>query len=129
MAGFQCGDYALAHDLRWLDALRPLAAVAGVILHASRILEVLARLGVGQTAQRDNNLYENLNQLQYDHGMPRPLSRCLHQLRQLGNDARHVVRPLNVADAEFAFYAVIHWLGWYFRDFRHGPRRLCNSMT
>ncbi len=86
---FRVGDYALSHDLGWLDQLRPLGAVEGVILHASRVLEVMARSIAGQ-CDRTNRVLDNINELENYHGLPRPLSRCLHQLRMMGNDVRHV---------------------------------------
>ena len=45
-----------------------------------------------------------------------------HELRWLGNDARHALRPLSPAEGEMAFTLAVHWLAWFFCDFGHGPR-------
>jgi hypothetical protein len=80
--GFRLGDYALRHDLDWLDRLRSQGAVEGVILHASRVLEVLAKGVFGQLSDRSNRVYENINELQKYHNLPRSLSCCLHQQQE-----------------------------------------------
>jgi hypothetical protein len=43
VTAFQTSSISLAEDLDWLDRLRALRAPVGVIMHGSRILEVLAR--------------------------------------------------------------------------------------
>lgn len=115
---FQGQGYALRADLEWLDELHRQAAVVGTILHASRILEALAREAAGP----GGNLHSNINYLQHYHQMPRRLRNALHELRRLGNIARHALRPLSPPEGEIAFILAVHWLAWYFCDYGQGLR-------
>jgi tetratricopeptide (TPR) repeat protein len=107
---FRLGRYELRHDLAWLDQLRPLGAVEAVILHSSRILEVMTR----KLVVTMDNLALAIDSLGDYHHLPGRLKKCLHQLRRLGNDARHVIRPLNAEEADLAYLVILHWLAWFF---------------
>lgn len=125
VTGFRCGDYALAYDLDWLDRLHRQESVEGVILHASRILEVLSRQALGLAGNPDNKLLEIINDLQHYLQIPGRLRNCLHQLRRLGNDARHALRPLSREEAELAYVIILHWLAWFFCDYQGGLKLRC----
>jgi tetratricopeptide (TPR) repeat protein len=54
--------------------------------------------------------------------MPTATRYGAHGLRSLGNDARHMRRPIREADAEVAAAFADNVLEWFFCEFPHGPK-------
>jgi tetratricopeptide (TPR) repeat protein len=124
---FQTSTFSLAEDLDWLDRLRELRAPVGVILHSTRILEVLCRQSgeqVGLATPRDglNNVMRLL--MDYQH-LPKDTYRLLDRLREVGNKARHVLGRLTFADAEQGYAVLLRGLQWYFCEFQEGLKLKC----
>lgn len=122
VVAFQTPAFSLAEDLDWLDRLRALRAPVGVILHGSRILEVLARhaLALGRLSVPRDGLHHCLRLLCDYQLLARPAYRLLDRLRDLGNKARHVLRKVTFADAEHGYALVLRGLHWYFCEFPRG---------
>ena len=123
VTAFRTDAFALADDLDWLDRLRGLRAPVGVVLHAARILEVLARQAVAaaRLASPRDGLNEYLRALKDYDLLPKQTYRLLDRLRDLGNKARHVLRPIYLADAEQGYAILLRALQWYFCEFPRGP--------
>jgi tetratricopeptide (TPR) repeat protein len=131
VTAFQTPTFTLAEDLAWLDQLRGLRAEVAVILHCTRILEVLAgqalmQAGLADTRNPNNEplrMFSVLKQLMdYDQ-----LAKETYRLRDLGNKARHVLRKVTYDDAEQAYAIALRALQWYFCEFPKGLLLKCLS--
>jgi tetratricopeptide (TPR) repeat protein len=126
---FQTPNFSLYEDLDWMGRLRAIDAPVGVILHASRILEVLAndaldRVGLVVVKRTLEKVLEGLA----DGGhLPGRAYRLLDRLRDLGNAARHARARVGVGHAEQGFALVVRGMQWYFCEFAGGLR--LNSLT
>jgi hypothetical protein len=127
VTAFSTAAFSLGEDLNWLDGQRALRAPVGVILHSTRIVEVLARnaLELSHLATRDDGLYETLGVLLDYHHLAAETACLLHRLRELGNIARHVRRKVSFDDAEQGYAILVRGLHWYFCAFREGPSLPC----
>ena len=96
VTAFRTAKFSLAEDLDWLDRLRAMEASVGVILHGTRILEVLARQAREQIglADADSRMNQGLLQLMVYDCLSKDTYRLLDRLRDLGNKARHVLRKV-----------------------------------
>src|SRR5580692_6820654 len=84
---FHTSTFSLAEDLDWLDRQRAMQAPVGVIVHGTRILEVLvrhARKSVGLD-DHDDGLTHCLVQLKGYHYISKETFHLLDRLRDLGN--------------------------------------------
>ncbi len=133
VTAFQAKAFTLAEDLEWLDRLREQKATVAVTLHGARILEVLARealkraglavtTGKGISSPAIHDILKLL--LRYDL-LSRPTYRLVDRLRDLGNNARHVLRKVTVADADLGYAIVLRGLHWFFCEFPQGPKLKC----
>jgi tetratricopeptide (TPR) repeat protein len=135
VTAFQTPTFILAEDLAWLDQLRGLRAEVAVILHSTRILEVLAGQALveaGLADTRDHNgeplrMFSVLKQLMDYDQLAKDTYRLLDRLRDLGNKARHVLRKVTFADAEQAYAIALRALHWYFCEFPKGKMLKCLS--
>jgi len=112
---FSSGAFELGTDLERLLLVHEAGAVEAVILYGSRIVEGLARAALEMIGQKaSNNLCSNLISLQ-DLGLLRtPHGQWAHTLRRLGNDARHIHRPVSGGEADACLLLVEQWLRWFF---------------
>lgn len=127
VTAFRTDTFSLAEDLDWLDRHRGQGAAVGVILHSTRLLEVLTRgaaatAGLTLSAGRLDEALRLLSGYQY---LSRETYRLLDRLRDLGNAARHVLRRMTPADADQGYAIVLRGLQWYFCEFPRGPRLAC----
>ena len=133
VTAFHTAAFTLAEDLEWLDQLRNLRAPVAVILHCTRILEVLTRQALVQSgleSGRNSNLYapglnEVLRQLMHYDRLSVETYRFLDRLRDLGNKARHVLCKVSVADAEQGYAIALRAIHWYFCEFPGGLALKC----
>jgi hypothetical protein len=131
VTAFRTNTFALAEDLEWLDRMRELRAPVAVVLHAARILEVLsfqalALAGLAERAGREApRLNDVLRRLADYERMPHETFLLLDRLRGLGNQARHALSMVRVADAEQGYAIALHGLNWYFCRFAEGPGLPC----
>ena len=115
--------YDLNHDLaaiiRALKGDMPEAA----IFYCGRALEVTSARAVSAlNLDPGNQVFANLDTLDRLSCISRPAHYLGHALRRLANDARHILRPLAVQDADFAALCLGPWLTWYMEDYFRGPR-------
>ena len=95
--------FALETDLARLLRVWRLEAAEAVLLYATRILDALAAAALERAGlPATKNLYINVSLLRYYHLLPVNTGEWAHALRRLGNDARHLRRPLGAAEAELA---------------------------
>jgi tetratricopeptide (TPR) repeat protein len=128
VTAFHTAAFTLTEDLEWLDQLRSLRAPVAVILHSTRILEVLARHALVQTGLESGRnsslnapgLNDILRQLMHYDRLSVETYRLLDRLRDLGNKARHVLRKVSVADAEQGYAIALRAIHWYFCEFPGG---------
>ena len=130
VTAFRTAAFSLAEDLDWLDRLRAMQAPVGVILHGTRILEVLSRQAREQIGLTDDNdrLNHCLVQLMDYDCLSRDTYRLLDRLRDLGNKARHALRKVSLTDAEQGYAIALRGLHWYFCEFPKGPGLPCLSI-
>jgi tetratricopeptide (TPR) repeat protein len=120
---FQAATFRLAEDLADLEGVAQVQAHTAVLFYAARILEGLAadalrRLGLAPPGSVFSAL-ETLHRLD----LLRPAERTwAHALRRLGNQARHLQRHVEPADATLAYHLLERWLDWFFRRYPLGPR-------
>ncbi len=133
VTGFQTKHFALAEDLEWLDRHRRLRAPVAVILHCTRILEVLAREALAQSGlpvvkAKDSHaptLEFVLKELMHHHRLSQDTYVLLKSLRDLGNQARHALRRMSVPDAEQGYAIILCGLQWFFCEFPNGDKLKC----
>lgn len=123
VARFRFGVFALAEDLSRLDRIRSQGAPEAEILYASRILETLAAAALDTVGLPTSpNAYSNLITLAQYGLIPKQINYWAHALRRMGNDARHVLRPIGEDEGDLAALLAQRWLGWFFCEFRMGPQ-------
>jgi tetratricopeptide (TPR) repeat protein len=129
VTAFRTNSFSLREDLDWLDRLRTLRAPVGVILHGTRIVEVLTRQAVAlaHLSPRGDGLADSLSVLVDDRLLPPKVHQLLDRLRDLGNKARHATRNVTFADAEHGYLILLRGLHWYFCEFPKGPGLKCLS--
>ena len=116
--------FALADDLDRLDRVRAVGAHEAAVLYCTRVLEAMVRSDLSKLDQQPSEDMGTLLTLLVKYrNIPEPLSRWLHDLRKLGNDARHVNGPVSEADADVAFIVLLKWLHWWFCEAIHRPNR------
>jgi len=107
--------FALETDLARLLRVWRLEAAEAVLLYATRILDALAAAALERAGlPATKNLYINVSLLRYYHLLPVNTGEWAHALRRLGNDARHLRRPLGAAEAELAAALCEQVLAWFF---------------
>jgi hypothetical protein len=127
VVAFRTEAFSLAEDLDWLDRQRAMQSPVGVIVHGTRILEVLVRHArelVGLDDD-DDRLTHCLVQLKSYECISTDTYRLLDRLRDLGNKVRHALRKVSFADAEQGYAIALRGLHWYFCEFPKGPGLKC----
>ena len=120
---FVRGHYQLAADAEALKQVEQGGAHEAVAFYAGRILEVLTAQALEDVAlEPHQTVLANLDILEQYSLMPLHTRYCAHALRRLANDARHILRRIQPADARLARFFVEQWIEWYFRQFAFGPK-------
>jgi hypothetical protein len=120
---FTYEGFSLASDLGHLAAVLQAEAPEATIFYGGRILEALS----GQAVERAGgeakpNPFANLTYLAEATLLKRDAAYWAHGLRRLGNEVRHLNRPIGMGEAELAAQLVERWLAWYFCGFEIGTK-------
>jgi hypothetical protein len=130
VAEFTAGNYALRSDLERLAAVLRADAPEAVVFYAARTLEVLAGDAVRRVGpEPDEHLNNNLVTLTYYTLLPQRIGYWSNALRWLGNDVRHIDRPVTSADVELAGFAVERVLAWFFHQYEGIGQLTTNRQT
>jgi tetratricopeptide (TPR) repeat protein len=112
----------IGHEIATLARVVEVGALEASLFYCGRILEGLAASSVDRLGLPVAELvFNNLVILQEVGQLRGPVTLFAHALRRYGNDARHLRRQIQPADAEVALGLVTRWLGWYFCESAFGP--------
>lgn len=115
--------YDLKRDLEAIDRALSNDMPEAAIFYCGRALEVTSMRAVAAlNLEPGVQVFANLDILERLSCITRPALYLGHALRRLANDARHILRPLTIEDADFAALCLGPWLQWYGRDYFRGPR-------
>src|SRR5690606_30004435 len=115
--------FSLASDLAHLAAVLSVQAPEATIFYGGRILEALSGAAVEQVGgEAKPNPFANMKYLEDLALLKKEQGYWAHGLRRLGNEVRHLARPIGLGEAEVAALLVERWLVWYFQVFQAGPR-------
>lgn len=115
--------FALASDLGHLAAVLQAEAPEATIFYGGRILEALSGDAVEIAGgEAKPNPFANLTYLAEATLLKRDAAYWAHGLRRLGNEVRHLNRPVSMGEAELAAQLTERWLAWYFCGFELGRR-------
>lgn len=121
--GFMHEGFSLASDLGHLAAVLEAEAPEATIFYGGRILEALSGRAVERAGgEAKPNPFANLTYLAEATLLKRDAAYWAHGLRRLGNEVRHLNRPIGMGEAELASQLVERWLAWYFCGFEIGDR-------
>jgi hypothetical protein len=116
-------NFRLAKDLRGLEQIHGLDVPDGVAFYCNRILEALTRAGVVQlNFPETNTLFAALGVLQESEMIPKIILGWSHEIRFMGNHARHLGRELCAEDTRLGLLLLERFLTWFFCDFEMGPK-------
>jgi len=127
---YRLKNVSLENDLRNLDKVCTAGATEAVVFYSARILEAIINHAYIQffgpdaktLRNRKPNLAEMEQQLYSYNQLHQNRYYWVKGLRLLGNEARHELRRINKAEADFALIFLEFVLAWYFCDFQHGLR-------
>ena len=115
--------FSLGSDLEHLAAVLAVKAPEATIFYGGRILEALSGAAVEQIGgEAKPNPFANMKYLEDLALLKKDQGYWAHGLRRLGNEVRHLHRPVGFGEAEVAALLVERWLVWYFQIFIAGPR-------
>ncbi len=115
--------FRLGSDLEHLAAVLAVKAPEATIFYGGRILEALSGAAVEQVGgEAKPNPFANMKYLEDLTLLKKDQGYWAHGLRRLGNEVRHLHRPVGFGEAEVAALLVERWMGWYFLVFAAGPR-------
>ncbi len=115
--------FSLGSDLAHLSAVLTVKAPEATIFYGGRILEALSGAAVEQVGgEAKPNPFANMRYLEELTLLKKDQGYWAHGLRRLGNEVRHLHRPVGFGEAEVAALLVERWMGWYFLVFDAGPR-------
>lgn len=115
--------FRLDSDLRHLAAVLEVRAPEATIFYGGRILEALSGAAVEAVGgEAKPNPFANLTYLEELTLLAREHGYWAHGLRRLGNEVRHLQRPVCYGEAEVAALLVERWIGWFFQVFEAGAR-------
>lgn len=115
--------FHLASDLGHLAAVLGAAAPEATVFYGGRILEALSGEAVERAGgEAKPNPFANLTYLSEATLLKRDPAYWAHGLRRLGNEVRHLNRPIGMGEAELAAQLVERWLAWFFCAFELGQR-------
>jgi len=121
--GFTHEGFSLASDLGHLAAVLQAEAPEATIFYGGRILEALSGRAVERAGgEAKPNPFANLTYLAETTLLKRDPAYWAHGLRRLGNEVRHLNRPVGMGEADVAAQLVERWLAWYFCGFELGER-------
>lgn len=122
VAGFVMNGFSLASEVDRLDDVRAVGADEAIIFYCSRITEQLVGAALGELSlPKSINLFSNLEALDRYSALRRDELHWAHALRRLGNDVRHVIRPIEPGDSAIAVVFLEGILRWFFGRFPYGP--------
>lgn len=118
-------SFSLQEDLNRLRAVTSIGALEATVFYAGRILEGIVRKALA-TLSIDPSRYllNNLLLLEQLNLLPRVTCYWAHALRRLGNDVRHLQRPVGSADSTLALVLIERLLAWYLQAFPDSHRSL-----
>jgi hypothetical protein len=120
---FQHEGFSLASDLGHLAAVLGADAPEATVFYGGRILEALSGDAVAKAGgEAKPNPFANLTYLSEATLLKRDPGYWAHGLRRLGNEVRHLNRPIGMGEAELASQLVERWLVWFFCGFELGQR-------
>jgi hypothetical protein len=115
--------FSLGSDLDHLAAVLAVRAPEATIFYGGRILEALSGAAVEQVGgEAKPNPFANMKYLEDLALLKKDQGYWAHGLRRLGNEVRHLHRPVGFGEAEVAALLVERWMVWYFEIFAAGPR-------
>jgi Flp pilus assembly protein TadD len=114
--------FALEADVRNLLRVRAAEAHEAALFYGGRIVEALTTAAVRRIHGPLSDTFGNLILLQEIDLLHSPAVDFGHALRRLGNEARHLRRPVGAGDAASVLGLVAAWMKWFFVDFRAGAR-------
>lgn len=105
-----------------MEAVYSVGATEATVLYCARTLEVLtgdavARLGLDASA----SVFANLATLDQFGLLPRHALYLSHALRRIGNDVRHIKRPIGAEEGRLALALLEPCMEWFFCRFLLGP--------
>jgi hypothetical protein len=120
---YSTDHFALGEELQRLRRVQQVGTVEAEIFYAARILESLSAAALRAVRlPAAPNAFANLDVLQQLNLLPPAAGSWAHALRRSGNAVRHLQRRVDADEAELAVLFLERWLGWFFGDYRHGPR-------
>jgi hypothetical protein len=115
--------YDLPRDIEAIDRALSNDMPEAAIFYCGRALEVTSiRAVAALNLEPGSQVFANLDMLERLSCITRPALYLGHALRRLANDARHILRPLTIKDADFAALCLGPWLQWYLTDYFRGPK-------
>jgi hypothetical protein len=121
--GAELPEFAVREELEELINVVRIGALKSTTLCCARLLEALCIMALDRAQlPYSPNVFSNLDTLQQYNLIPAATRYWAHALRRLGNDVRHLIRPIGADDACLAVIFVERNLEWYFCRFRFGPR-------
>jgi len=107
--------FRLADELGRLKIVHDGRAIEATVFYCARILEALTASGLARLGGRPRpSVFANLQELVALNVVPRALEYWGHALRRLGNEARHITRPLAPGEDSVALALADRWLRWFF---------------
>ncbi len=115
--------FSLGSDLEHLSAVLAVRAPEATIFYGGRILEALSGAAVEQVGgEAKPNPFANMKYLEDLALLKKDQGYWAHGLRRLGNEVRHLARPVGFGGAEAAALLVERGMVGYFEVFAAGPR-------
>ena len=106
--------YDLDRDIEQIRRALASDLPEAAIFYCGRALEVTSAHAVAAlNLEASRQVFANLDVLERLSCITRPALTLGHALRRLANDARHILRPLNARDADFAALCLGPWLRWF----------------
>lgn len=114
--------FSLGSDLTHMAAVLAVKAPEATIFYGGRILEALSGAAVETVGgEAKPNPFANMKYLEDLALLKKEQGYWAHGLRRLGNEVRHLHRPVGFGEAEVAALLVERWMVWYFQVFAAGP--------
>ena len=115
---FQSSNVCLGDELRNVFRVHRVGAWEAVIFYSARILDSLAASAVRIIGFRPaENVFANLQTLQFYNLISTANGYWVHALRGQGNAVRHLLNRIADEDAELALLFVEMCLRWFFQEF------------